>query len=62
MQWSILHAQYTALATTGTPVAQYRYGTPVFYVPALAGFPLWFMVAVPVRTDTGGSWGRRSTR
>jgi len=57
MQWAVLHAQYTALATTGTPVAQYSYGTPVFYVPALAGFPLWFMVAVPVRTDTGGHLG-----
>ncbi len=57
MQWAILHAQYTALHTTHAPVAQYRYGTPVFYVPALAGYPLWFMVSVPVRTDTGGHLG-----
>ena len=44
-QWAVLHAQYTALASTGTPVTQYRYGTPTFYVPALAGYPQWFMVA-----------------
>ncbi len=56
-QWAILHSQYTALATTGTPVTQYSYGTPVFYVPALASYPLWFVVAVPVRTDTDGHLG-----
>ena len=55
MQWAILHAQYTARATTGTPVTQYRYGTPVFYVPALAGYPLWFLVAVPVTAGAGGA-------
>ena len=57
MQWAILHAQYTALDTTHAPVPQYSYGTPVFYVPAFASYPLWFMVAVPVRTDTGGQLG-----
>jgi hypothetical protein len=57
MQWSMLHAEYTALTTTGTPVTQYRYGKPVFYVPALADFPFWFMVEVPVRTDTKGELG-----
>jgi len=56
-QWAILHAQYTALATTGTPVTQYSYGKPVFYVPALPNYPLWFVVAVPVRTDTDGNLG-----
>ena len=56
-QWSILHAQYTALATTGTPVTRYSYGTPVFYVPALPDYPLWFVVAVPVSTETGGQAG-----
>jgi hypothetical protein len=56
-QWAVLNSQYTALATTGTPVTQYRYGTPVFYVPSLASFPLWFVVAVPIRTDTGGHLG-----
>jgi hypothetical protein len=56
-QWSILHAQYTAHLLSGTPVAQYRYGTPTFYVPALSGYPQWFMVAVPIRTDTGGQPG-----
>ena len=56
-QWAILHAQYMALTTTGTPVAQQRYGTPVFYVPALPNYPLWFAVTVPVSTDTGGHLG-----
>jgi hypothetical protein len=52
-QWSIVHAQYRALATTGTPVPQYSYGTPTFYVPVLSSFPQWFVVAVPVTTATG---------
>ena len=56
-QWSILHAQYTAHATSGTPVAQYSYGTPTFYVPALSGYPQWFMAAVPASTVTGGQPG-----
>jgi hypothetical protein len=56
-QWAVLHSQYTALTYAGTPVTQYSYGTPVFYVPALSGYPLWFVVAVPVRTDTGGHLG-----
>ncbi len=56
-QWAVLHAQYTALTTTGTPVAQQRYGTPVFYVPALPNYPLWFAVAVPVSTEVGGHLG-----
>jgi hypothetical protein len=56
-QWSILHAQYTALSSAGTPVTQYSYGTPVFYVPALSGSSPWFMVAVPARTDSGGQLG-----
>jgi hypothetical protein len=47
-QWAITHAQYTALATSGAPVPQYRYGTPTFYVPALSSYPQWFVVAVPV--------------
>lgn len=54
-QWSIVHAQYRALATTGTPVPQYSYGTPTFYVPALSGYPQWFVVAVPVTTTTTGA-------
>jgi hypothetical protein len=49
-QWSIVHAQYGALASSGTPVPQYSYGTPVFYVPALSSYPQWFVVAVPVTT------------
>jgi hypothetical protein len=52
-QWAIVHAQYRALATTGTPVPQYNYGTPTFYVPALSSYPQWFVVTVPVTTATG---------
>jgi hypothetical protein len=54
-EWSVLHAQYAALSSAGTPVTQYSYGTPTFYVPALSSYPEWFMVAVPARTqDQGG--------
>jgi hypothetical protein len=56
-QWSILHAQYTAHTLVGTPVTQYSYGTPAFYVPAQSGYPQWFMVEVPARTDTDGHLG-----
>ena len=52
-QWAIVHAQYRALATSGTPVPQYSYGTPTFYVPALSSYPQWFVVTVPVTTATG---------
>jgi len=55
--WPQLKGQYTALATTGIPVPRYRYGQPVFYVPGLAGYPQWFMVAVPRQTDTDGHLG-----
>jgi hypothetical protein len=56
-QWSQLKAQYTALARSGVPVPRYRYGRPDFYVPALAGYPEWFMVAVPRQTDSGAHLG-----
>jgi hypothetical protein len=56
-QWAIVHSQYTALATARTPVPRYRYGQPVFYVPALAGYPQWFMVAVPRTTMMNGGPG-----
>jgi len=56
-QWAQVKGQYTALGTAGTPVPRYRYGKPTFYVPALASYPQWFMVAVPRRTDTGGRLG-----
>jgi len=52
-QWSITHAQYAALNSTGTPVPQYRYGTPTFYVPAQSGYPRWFVVGVPATTVSG---------
>jgi hypothetical protein len=56
-QWYLVHSQYTALATARTPVPRYRYGQPVFYVPALAGYPQWFMVAVPRTTVVKGQPG-----
>jgi hypothetical protein len=49
-QWALTKAGYTALASAGTPVTRYSYGTPTFYVPALSGYPEWFMVAVPRKT------------
>ena len=55
--WPQLKGEYTALATTGIPVPRYRYGQPVFYVPGLAGYPEWFMVAVPRQTSTDGHLG-----
>jgi hypothetical protein len=56
-QWAQVNGQYTALASAGTPVPRYRYGKPTFYVPGLASYPEWFLVAVPRRTDTGGRLG-----
>ncbi len=56
-QWAQVKSQYTALASVGTAVPRYRYGTPVFYVPALADYPQWFVVAVPRRTFTDGRLG-----
>jgi len=56
-QWAQVRGQYMALASAGTAVPRYRYGTPVFYVPALAGFPQWFVVGVPRTTVTGGRPG-----
>jgi hypothetical protein len=56
-QWALLKSQYTSLASTGTQVPRYRYGKPVFYVPALTRYPEWFMVSVPRRTFTGGRTG-----
>ena len=56
-QWAQVKGQYLALAAAGTPVPRYRYGTPVFYVPALSDYPEWFVVAVPRRTVTGGRPG-----
>ena len=56
-QWDQTKSQYLAWALAGTPVPRYRYGTPVFYVPALSGFPQWFVVAVDRTTVTGGKPG-----
>ena len=56
-QWDQAKSQYTALASARTPVPRYRYGTPAFYVPALSGYPQWFVVAVDRTTVTGGKPG-----
>jgi len=56
-QWAQVKSQYAALVWKGTPVPRYRYGTPVFYVPALSGFPQWFVAAVDRTTVTGGKPG-----
>jgi hypothetical protein len=56
-QWAQTRSQYSALVSAGTPVPRYRYGTPTFYVPALSGFPQWFVVAADRTTVTGGKPG-----
>lgn len=56
-QWSQVRGQYTTLASTGTAVPRYRYGTPVYYVPTLTGYPRWFMVAVPRSPGPGAHPG-----
>ena len=56
-QWAQTRSQYTALASAGTPLPRYRYGTPTFYVPGLSGFPQWFVVAADRTTVTGGKPG-----
>ena len=56
-QWAQTRSQYNALVAAGTPVPRYRYGTPAFYVPALSGFPQWFMVTANRTTVTGGKPG-----
>jgi hypothetical protein len=56
-EYEQVRGQYTTLASAGTPVPRYRYGTPSFYVPALSGYPYWFMVAVPRTTVTGSKPG-----
>lgn len=47
--WEAVHAQYTALTTTGIPVDRYQYGTPTFYVPIVTNYPHWFLTVVPQR-------------
>ena len=60
-QWAQTKSQYAALAVAGTPVPRYRYGTPTFYVPALSGYPQWFVVAVNRTTVTSGKPGATSS-
>jgi hypothetical protein len=59
-QWEVLHAQFTALASAGTPVPRYRYGAPVFYVPALTGYPQWFIVTTTRTTVAAAGPGAAS--
>ena len=56
-QWSIVNEQFTVLAAASTPVPTYRYGQPVFYVPALTTWSEWFMVAVERTAETGAEAG-----
>lgn len=56
-QWAQVKSQYLALASAGTAVPRYTFGPPAFYVPALSGFPQWFVVSVPRSTVTGGHRG-----
>jgi hypothetical protein len=56
-QWAQVKSQYLALASEGTAVPRYSYGTPTFYVPALSSFPQWFVVSVPRSAVTGGHRG-----
>jgi hypothetical protein len=56
-QWSIVNEQYMALAVASTPIPRYRYGQPVFYVPALTTWSEWFMVAVQRTAETGAGAG-----
>ena len=56
-QWAQVKSEYTALASEGTAVPRYTYGTPAFYVPAGSGFPQWFAVAVSRSTVSGGQPG-----
>ena len=60
-QWVQTKSQYAALATAGTPVPRYRYGTPVFYLPALSGYPQWFVAAANRTTVTGGKPGAKDS-
>ncbi len=56
-QWAIVNEQFMALAAGSTPVPTYRYGQPVFYVPALTTWSEWFMVAVQRTAETGAQAG-----
>ena len=60
-QWAQTKSQYTARALADTPIPRYRYGTPTFYVPALTGYPQWFVVAAERTTVTGGKPGAKAS-
>jgi len=54
-------AEYAALASSGIPVPTYQYSAPHFYVPALTGYPHWFLVSAQRRTGTGDQLGAAVT-
>ena len=60
-QWAQTKSQYLARALAGTPIPRYRYGTPTFYVPALTGYPQWFVVVAERTTVTGGKPGAKAS-
>jgi hypothetical protein len=56
--WAQAKGQYEALASTGTAIPGYQYGSaPTFYVPALTGYPQWFLAEVPRATEANGRLG-----
>jgi hypothetical protein len=56
-QWAQLKGQYAALASAGTPVPVYKYGTPTYYIPAPGAYPLWFVVTVLRTAEIDGHLG-----
>jgi hypothetical protein len=54
--------QYTALSTAGTPVTEYSYSAPQFYVPALTELPAVVRGVGPRTTDTDATGRPRSPR
>jgi hypothetical protein len=55
--WESAHAEYTALASSGTPVPRYQYGTADFYVPKAENYPHWFVAKAPQRSLNGSGTG-----
>jgi hypothetical protein len=55
--WETAHAQYTALASAGTPVPRYQYGAAHFYVPSAENYPHWFVATASQTALNGGSTG-----
>lgn len=45
-QWDAVNDEFRAAAYAHAKPPSYRYGTPVFYRPAVASYPLWFAASV----------------